>query len=135
MNRINPLYIGAFLVLFLIFSIYLQISSQNELKEVKEGYKKTQKIAEELSSLKNAYASKKDSERSFKRIVSQSILKSASITAKYKKSSVTLSSSSIDKQALEFLMGKILNSSYDIRKMKIKRLSEQKATLELEIRW
>jgi len=135
MNRINPLYIGALLVVFFILSIYLQKAAENELLEVKESYKQTQKIADELSGLKKAYANKEQSERSLKRLLSQSVLKSANFTTKYKKSSVELSSSSIDKKALNFLMGKLLNSTYDIRKMKIKRLSEQKAALELEIRW
>ena len=135
MNRINPLYIGALLVVFFILSIYLQKAAENELLEVKESYKQTQKIADELSGLKKAYANKEQSERSLKRLLSQSVLKSANFTTKYKKSSAELSSNSIDKKALDFLMGKLLNSTYDIRKMKIKRLSEQKATLELEIRW
>jgi len=134
-NRINPLYIGALLVVLLILSIYLQNSAESELLEAKESYKQTQKIADELSGLKVAYANKRQSERSLKRLLSQSILKSAKLTASYKKSSADISSKSIDKKALDYLMGKLLNSTYDIRKMKIKRLSEQKATLELEIRW
>ena len=135
MNRINPLYIGAFLVVLLILSIYSLGSAKQSLKESKESFKETQKLANELSGLKKAYASKKASEKKIKRLLSHSQLGEASLRAEYKKSGVKLRSESMDKKALDFLMAKLLNSSYDIRQIKIKRLSEQKASLELEIKW
>ena len=135
MNRINPLYIGALLIMVLLLSIYSLNSAKKSLLESKENFKETQKIANELSGLKKAYANKKVNERSIKKILSQTLLKSAQIEAKYKKSGVVITSSGVDKKVLDFFIAKVLNSTYDIRKLKIKRLSEQKATLELEIRW
>ena len=135
MNRINPLYIGALLLVLLIMSIYLLNSAKNTLVEVKEDFKQTQKIADELSGLKKAYGDKKSAKKELRRLLAQSTLRDADIKADYKNSGVKISSKSMDKKALDFLMGKLLNSAYDIRKMDIKRLSEQKADLELEIRW
>lgn len=135
MNRINPLYLGAFLVVLLIMSIYSLNSAKQSLRESKESYKETQKIADELSGLKKAYADSENSTKAIKRLLTQPSLRASAIKADYKKSGVKISSNEMDKKALDFLMGKLLNSTYDIRKMKIKRLSEEKAELELEIRW
>jgi hypothetical protein len=135
MNRVNPLYVGALLLVILMLSVYLLNSSKNSLAEVKKEYKEIQKLAIELDGLKKAYADEKSSEINIKRLLAQNVLKSASIEAEYKKSGVKIYSKSIDKKALDLLMGKLLNSTYDIRAMKIKRLSDEKASLELEIKW
>jgi hypothetical protein len=135
MNRVNPLYIGALLVMVLILSIYLLSSAKQSLKESKESFKQTQKIANEISGLKKAYADERTTTRDIKRVLANRVLRTASIKTEYKNSGVNISSNKMDKKALDFLMGKVLNSSYDIRKMKIKRLSSEIASLELEIRW
>ncbi|MCW9026713.1 MAG: hypothetical protein OQJ77_05300 [Thiovulaceae bacterium] len=135
MNRINPLYLGVLLVVILVLSVYSLNSAKKSLMESKESFKETQKIANELSSLKKAYANKKINERALKKVLAQAVLRDASIKAEYKNNVVKLNSDNMDKKALDFLIGKLLNSTYDIRKMKIKRLSEEKASLELEIKW
>lgn len=135
MNRINPLYIGALLVMLLMLSLYLLSGAKQSLLEEKESFKQTQKIANELSGLKKTYANQKKSKRSIQRILAQPSLKLAEIKAEYKKSGLKLHSKSIDKRGLDFLMGKLLNASYDIRKLKIKRLGDEQASFELEIKW
>ncbi|QFR48374.1 hypothetical protein FJR48_00985 [Sulfurimonas lithotrophica] len=135
MNRINPLYIGALLIMVLALSIYSLGSAKKSLNEEKESFKEIQKIANELSSLKKAYSNKKMNERAIRRLLAHSYLKSAAIDAEYQKNTLKLKSKSMDKKALDFLMGKLLNSTYNITKMTVKRLSEQKASLELEIKW
>lgn len=135
MNRINPLYVGALLVVFLIMSIYLLNSSKQSLSEVKSSFKETQKLASELSSLKKAYANDLSSKKEIIKLLAHRNLKATDIKADYKNSGVKISTDSIDKKSLDFLMGKLLNSTYDIRTIKIKRLSDEKASLELEIKW
>lgn len=135
MNRVNPLYVGALLVMVLILSLYLLSSAKQSLKDSKESFKQTQKIANEISGLKKAYADERTTTRDIKRMLANMVLRSAAIKAEYKNSGVNISSNKMDKKALDFLMGKVLNSSYDIRKMKIKRLSSDIASFELEIRW
>jgi biopolymer transport protein ExbB/TolQ len=135
MNRINPLYIGVFLLVVLIMSIYSLNSAKQSLRESKKSFKETQKVADQLSGLKKAYADEKSNQTGIKRLLLHSSLKSSVIKADYKKSGVKILSEDMDKKALDFLMGKLLNSTYDIRKMKIKRLSDEKAELELEIKW
>ena len=135
MNRVNPLYLGLFLLVVLALSVFKLNSAKHELKEVRLSYKETSKIANELTSLKSVYNDKNNLEKSLKRVLKQKVLKGIEIDAIFKKNNVKISSQSIDKKALDFLMGKILNSTYNVVSLDIKKLSEEKASLKMEIKW
>lgn len=135
MNRVNPLYLGIFLLVVLALSVYKLNSAKSELKEAKVSYVQTSNLANELTSLKEVYSDNKNLERSLKRLLNQNSLKNAKIDSVFKKNNVVLSSSSIDKKALDNLMGKILNSTYNVVSLDIKKLSEEKASFKMEIKW
>ena len=135
MNRVNPLYLGLLLLVVLMLSVYKLNSAKAELEEAKNSYAKTSKLANELTSLKAVYNDKKSLEKSLKRLLNQNSVKNATIEATYKKNNVKLSSGSIDKKALDYLMGKILNSTYNVVSLDIKKLSEEKASFKMEIKW
>jgi len=46
-----------------------------------------------------------------------------------------LSSENMNVRSLNFLMSKVLNGTYDISELKIKRLSDEKASFIMEIKW
>ena len=134
MNQINPLHIGALLVVILIF-LFSQLSSvKEELKDANTEYLSSEKIAVAVSGLKSVYANKKKTQRALDRIFVQSSLRSAGLKIKKTKESVKVSAESVDSNVLNSLMGKILNGSYKITHLKIKRLSETQASLEMEIK-
>lgn len=135
MNQINPLHIGGLLLVLLTFVIFNLSSLKKELIESKSSYRVSEKIAVELKSLKDVYANKKQIKASINRILSQPLLKQAKLIVQKSKTSVTISSKRIDTKALNALMAKILNASYDITRLKIKKLSETKASLDMEIKW
>jgi len=135
MNRINPAYIGVLLVMLLAMSLYLLNSAKDTLKESKQSFKETKKIATEIKSLKNAYANEVVTKKNIIRLLADKSLKSAEIKTEYKNSGVKISSKNMNKKALDVLMGKVLNSSYDVRSLKIKSITQEIAELELEIRW
>ena len=135
MNQINPLHIGGLLLTLLAFLMFQLSGIKTELTEAKSEFEKSEKVAVDLSSLKAVYANKKRTKKALERILSQSSLRSAGLDIKRTKEFVKISSLSIDTRALNFLMGKILNGSYKISQLKIKRLSETKASLLLEIKW
>lgn len=135
MNQINPLHIGALLVVLLAFLLFTLSGIKSELVEEKNLYLESEKLAVELSSLKDVYADKKGIEKSIERLLAQSSLKSADLKLKKNKKSMKISSKSMDEKALNSLMGKILNGSYNITELKIKKLSETKVSLEMEIKW
>jgi hypothetical protein len=135
MNRINPLYVGVLLSFVIIFLLFKLSGAKSDFQEAKEAYTKTSKIAINLSGLKGTYANKKKLQASLRRILALSAIRQANISKDEKKSSVKLSSQSMDKKALNVLMGKLLNGSYNITSMKIKRLSKERVSFKMEIKW
>jgi hypothetical protein len=125
MNRINPLYLGLFLIVLLLFVSFKLSSAKSELAEAKEAYKESSKLSIELSGLKKVYSKK----------VNLSSLKSASVVQKRTKTGVILNSASMSSKELNALMSKVLNSAYNVTELKIKKLSPTKASLHLEIKW
>lgn len=135
MNQINPLQIGALLVAVIAFLFFKLHGVKEELVQANASYKMSEKLAVEVSSLKSVYANKKKTKSAINRILSQGSLKTTTLDVKRSKTSVKISSKSIETKALNSLMGKILNGSYNITNLKIKKLSETKASLEMEIKW
>jgi hypothetical protein len=135
MHRINPLYIGLILFIIFILSIFKLSSAKDDLNVVKTDYKETQRLVVKLIGLKANYANKQSIKKSLLRILKHSSLRSAKIAKKNKRDSIILSSRSMDKQALNFLMGKLLNGVYQINSFKIKKLSKFKVSFEMEIKW
>jgi len=135
MNRLNPLHIGALLIVVLLFISSKLVESKNQLLEAKISYQETQRVAIELSDLKKVYADKKRLKKSLYKILQLSSLRSANIVKTTKKSEIILSSKSMEKKALNSLLGKILNANFNIKILKIKKLSDKKASLYMEIKW
>ncbi len=135
MNRINPLHIGILLIVILLFSFVSLGNSKAQLKEAENEYKLTEQIATKVTGLKAVYGDKKGIKKSLKRVLNLSSLRASKIEQKMKKSGVTLSSQSMDKKALNSLMGKLLNGSYNITMLKIKKLSPEKVSFDMEIKW
>lgn len=125
MNRINPLYLGLFLIMLLLFLSFKLSSAKSELTEAKEDYKESSKLSTQLSGLKEVYTRK----------INLASLKSASIVQKKTKTGVALSSDSMNIKELNALMGRVLNGAFNITKLKIKKLSATTVSLHLEIKW
>lgn len=135
MNQINPLHIGAILGVLLAFLFFTLSGIKADLVEEKSLYHESEKLALELSALKAVYADKKKIQNSLERLLAQGSLKSASLKIKKDKKSIQISSKSMDAKALNSLMSKILNGSYNVSELKIRRVSESKASLKMEIKW
>ena len=135
MNRINPLYTIALLVTILIVGIFKLQNTRSELKELKKSYKETKTLSTELSMLKAQYKNSSKIKISLRNILKNPILKSSLLDYSFKKSSLFINSKSIDINALNFLMSKILNASYQINKLDIKKLDDKTASFKMEIKW
>ncbi len=135
MRVINPIYIGLLLISVLAIGIFSLNSAKSDLVETKKTFLETSKVAIELSELKKAYQKDQASQKNLKKILSQKILREAKLNAKFKKNYLSLQSKEMDKKALNFLMSKILNGTYNVTSMKIKKLNESKASFEMEIKW
>ncbi|WP_297442922.1 hypothetical protein [Sulfurimonas sp.] len=135
MNRINPIHIAILLVVILLFSILKLNAAKEELSLAKSSYKETLALAVKLDGLKRNYFDKMKVQNELGRILRKPALRSANIVKKVSKSSIILSSQNIDLKALNTLLGKVLNATFYISELKIKRLSEKNASLKMEIKW
>ena len=135
MNRVNPLHIALLGVVVLVFVMFKLHSAKAELLEVKNAYNETQKVSDELSSLKKVYADDSKAKKSLLKILNMPLLRSLEIDKELKKSGAKISIKSIDVKGLNLFMGKILNDSFNVKALKIKKLSEKKVSLDMEIKW
>ncbi|SFV75502.1 hypothetical protein MNB_SM-3-57 [hydrothermal vent metagenome] len=134
MNRINPLHIISLLVVILFFS-YFQLSKvKQDITIIQKELQKRTDIALELVALKKVY-NKKQLLRKLSYILQIRAIKQANIQTTYHKSGVTLQAKTITLIPLNLLMKKLLNNSFNIKKIKIKKLDDKKATMEVEIKW
>jgi len=135
MNRINPLYILLLIfVLFIFFTFKLNYAN-DELSEIQQNYKESSKLAIKIDNIKKAYKDKNRVIKKINNILKNSVLQNIDIKRKITNSKIILLSNSINKSALNYLIGKFLNNSFDITKLNIKKIDNKKATLEVEIRW
>lgn len=132
MSRINPLYVILLLVMLLGFFWFKISGAKAQLNTAQEEYKETLSMANELSALKNIYGNSAKSKAELQRILSSADIK---LERKDKKSSTAISAASLDYTSLNFLMGKILNNSFNITALEIKRINEDSAKLYMEIAW
>jgi len=135
MNQLNPLHIGALFLAILAYLFFTLSGAKAELREAKTSYKESEELAITLSSLKETYADKKAIKQALQRVLAQPSLKAANLDVKETKTSTKISSKSMDTAALNSLMGKILNGSYNVSELKIKKLSETTASASMEIKW
>ena len=135
MNQINPLHIGALLLVATIFLFFKIEGVNQELVQTQEHFMESEKLAVNLSTLKHMYADKKKSQKKLDKVLSNRNLQTSNLKIKRQKKVIKITTQSIDTKALNYLMGKILNSSYNVTLLKIKKLSKEKASLEMEIKW
>ena len=135
MSRINPLHIIALLVVVLLFFMFKLGSAKDELAQTKKLYKKALVVSNELKGFKNIYADSIKVKKSLQRLFAQPSLRNLDLQKKFTSGGVVLSSENMDKKALNSLMGKLLNGSYNIDSFKIKRLNPQSVSFKMEIKW
>lgn len=135
MNQVNPLHISGLFVVIIIFLFFKLNGIKEELVEAKSEFGVSEALAVDLNALKSVYADKKKIKKSLERILNQPSLKAAKLKIKHEKKFMKISATSIDTKVLNTLMGKILNASFNITALKIKRLSDTQASLEMEIKW
>ncbi|MBD3823339.1 MAG: hypothetical protein IE916_02380 [Epsilonproteobacteria bacterium] len=135
MKKINPLYIVALLLITLGFGVFKLSQNKSALQEEQQAYAKTLELATKLKAYKEIYDKQEMAKRSLDGILKQNLLADAKIVRSDKGTQTTLSSDAIELRALDFLTGKLLNATYEIKKLKIERIDETKARFSMEIAW
>ncbi len=127
MNKVNPLYTLAVLVVLILFLLFKIGALREELRESKSDYAVKKEIATKLVTLQKLSADRASLIRYAKNAHGFKVTQTPK--------NVTLHAEALNKAQLDRVVGKILNNAYWIEKMKIKKLDDQKASLEMEIVW
>jgi len=135
MNRVNPIHIAILLIVLLLFVMLKLNTAREELTDAKESYSQTLVLAQKIKGLKSTYFNKTKVLKSINMLLRNATVRSAGISKKVTNSSILLTSKSMNIRSLNFLMGKILNGTYVVSELQIKRLSDKTASLRLEIKW
>jgi len=133
MKQINPLYVMALLVLALIFVMVKLNDATATKNEVLTELGTTQKMAKRITSLKRTWDRPKASKKSLVQLLKSPPLKNANITKKTARGSITIKATALNTHEMGYLMSKLLNGSYTIKSYHLKRLSEEKASLKMEL--
>jgi hypothetical protein len=135
MNRVNPLYIGALLVMVLGFTFVQLQQSKMRLETLEGEYAQSLETALTLRALREAYDTKQSEKKNLVQHVDTLIKRGAAIEKIEKKSSLSLKSDSLELKQLETLFSKILNANYKIDTLRLERINQESVRLQMEIQW
>ncbi len=135
MKQINPLYIGAFLLLATLFLLIKIESYKNEIIQADKKYNEIEHLASNLHKLKSIYADTQKSKRTITRILANQKVKNAHLNITKTKNAIVLSHKSLNAQTAHYLLSKILNNSLKITRLQLKRETSTTLSLNLELAW
>lgn len=133
MKQINPLYVMALLVLILLFVIVRLTSATSAQNEAIASLEKTEKMAKRITTLKRTWEKPTATKKAIARLMKSSVLRGAAVKQKHSKGGLSLKATALNRHQMEYLIGKLFNGSFTIKSYEIKRLSEEKASLNMEI--
>ncbi|MEO1954890.1 MAG: hypothetical protein ABGW74_09310 [Campylobacterales bacterium] len=135
MNRINPIHIFILIVVLFGFFTFKLNQTKEELRNIKNEYKKTLDVAIQIDAFKKSYKNKTQIKKKINKILKSHTLRKVNITKEIKNSKIILKSKEMDIASLNYLMGKVLNSTFIVSKLSIKKINNKKATFMMEIQW
>jgi hypothetical protein len=133
MKKINPLYIVVLLIMLFIFVEYNLHRSKQELEQNFQLFQKNKQLAVKLDALREGYSSKHIAE--FLHILRSDRFKDAKFKIKREGNSLRIVSKNISLDDLNYLFSKILNGNFPIFSFRLTRLSAEKASMVLELKW
>jgi hypothetical protein len=132
-KQINPLYIALLLVAALLFVGVKLYQANDAHKTAQASLQQTETMAKRIVTLKKEWDDKRKSYASLQRLLKASLLRNSGVTLQKKSGRVLVSAKQLDKKALDYLMNKLLNGTYTVTKMKIKRLDTTQASFYAEV--
>jgi hypothetical protein len=129
----NPLYIALLLIaVFLVVVVKLYQANTAHGEAVVALYE-TQTMAKRTAALKGTWGESTKNATALKRLLGGSLLRDAGVEMEKRSDRMVISAKSIDRKALEYLMNKLLNGTYRIKNLKVKRLDERQASFYAEV--
>lgn len=134
MKKINPLYIILLLVVILVVVMFNLMHVKDKLHEAQNSFDRTKAMVHKIVDLQQNWDNTKNTKNSVRRILKSSVLRKAGIVQKNKRGLITLQGRSMDSKSASYLISRLLNESFTIKSMKIRRLSKERASLDVEIK-
>jgi len=134
MKQINPLYIILLLVVVLFFVLFKLMHTKTDLHEAQNNFHKTKEMVHNIVELRESWENDKRTKSALGRILKSSLLRNAKIVRKDKRGTIELHSPSLNSKSASYLIGRLLNEPFAIKKMKARRLNKETVSLDVEIK-
>jgi hypothetical protein len=134
MKQINPLYIILLLVVILFVVLFKLMQTKSELHEAHNSFYKNKEMVHDIVDLRQSWDNQKGTKNTLTRILKSSQLRNAGVVQRVKRDRIELHGSAMDSKSASYLINRLLNEPFSIRSMKIRRLSKERARLDVEIR-
>lgn len=134
MRQVNPLYIILLLFVILFFVLFKLMSTKTALHEAQNSFHKTKEMVHNLVELRQNWDSEKRTKNSLGRILKSSMLNHTPITRRDKRGMIELHSSSMGSTSASYLTSRLLNETFVIKSMRIRRLSKEQVSFYAEIK-
>lgn len=133
MKQINPLYLTLLLIVALVFVIVKLEQAKTVQFQLISETEKSERMAHRIRALKQGWDDADATRRALQRLVQSAPLRAQGVELKSERTLLHLSAKSLDAKALDYLLNKLLNGSYAIKKMQLKRMNAESASLDMEI--
>ena len=133
MRQINPLYLSLLFIVILLLVFVKLNDAKEDQNRAKSDLVKTEMMAKRILALKRNWDESKSREKALEKVFKASVLKSSGLLKKRKGKLITVTSKKIGAKAVEFLLNKLLNGTYVIRSMQLRRLNDEYASIRMEI--
>lgn len=133
MKQINPLYVALLLLAALVVVTVKLYQSNQMQKEAIASLHETETMAKRIVALKKTWDENKKNVITLERLLKSPMLRNVEITQQKKQDRLILKAERIDKKSADYLLNKLLNGSYTISVLKIRRLGEQEASFHVEV--
>lgn len=133
MKQINPMYIALLLVVILGMVIFKLGQAKEAQNQVRTELQTTEGMAERIVALREQWDDPARRMAELDRLLRSPALREAAIVQKKGKNSIVLDAQSINRRSAEYLINKLLNDSYAIKSMTLKRLDATEASMHLEV--
>ncbi len=134
MKQINPLYIILLLVVILFVVLFKLMQTKAELHEVHNSFYENKEMVHDIVNLRQSWDNQKATKNTLTRILKSSQLRNVGVVQRVKRDQIELHSSSLDAKSASYLINRLLNEPFVIKSMKIRRISKEHASLDVEIR-
>jgi len=132
-KQINPLYIALLLIAALVV-VTLKLDRAQELqKQSVAALQESESTAKRIVALQKEWDDGKASRAKFDRILDAAPLRGIDFNRQNKADRIIISAETIEKRAADYLLNKLLNGAFVIKSLKLRRLDDRQASLQLEV--